>query len=118
MGEEELPDLKEFDDGRASPDIYNIPYLIEGDWSLGFLWVTGLSFAVWLGVTAQAFEDTLGFCSLIVTVGLILFALGRISSDPILKKNSKRLFHLSGGFVIVVAIAHFLRVKTWFHGFL
>lgn len=111
-------DFREFDGEDAPVEVYQIPFLIKGDWGLGFQWVTSVSFALWLGVTSQSFESALSFCTVVVTIGLILYILGKLSGDHTLAQRCKKLFHISGAFVVIVCISHFLSAKFWVHGFL
>jgi hypothetical protein len=118
LPEGNLPEPREFGADGGSPDVYSVPYLIETGWNLGFLYVTGLSFAIWLGITAKGFEHVMGFCSVTIIIGLLLYYWGKRSEDLTFAEHSEMLYRLSAVFDIVVFISHFIRRHIWKGGFL
>jgi hypothetical protein len=92
---------------QASP----APFL-EGHWEIAFLYFGALLFGIWFGVTAERFENVMGFCTTCAAVGFAVFVLGSLASDDLLRTNSRHVFFLAVFFAFSVCLFHFIRLKA------
>lgn len=83
----------------------------ESNWELMFLYFSVFLYAVWFGITAEAFEGLMGLCTVAVFMGFLIMVLGKfIKSDP-LASNTRNLFYISIFFSMTSCLFHFIRLK-------
>jgi hypothetical protein len=104
-------ELQEWDANRPGDVPVQTPFL-EGQWEIAFLYFGALLFGIWFGVTAERFENVMGFCTTSVAVGFAAFVAGRLASDDLLRANSRHLFFLTVFFAFSVCLFHFIRLKV------
>lgn len=110
--EEEVLELKEWDEGQASINIGYATFLThDKHWELTFLYICVFLFSIWFGITAKTFENIMEFCIISLIMASILYVLGQISTEDPFRHNSQSLFPLTIFFIICVSIFHFLRLR-------
>ena len=86
-------------------------FLPERHWELIFLFLCSFLFAIWFGITAETFEDIMGYCTIFVFVGLFFYAFGIFSENVSFHQNTFNIMILCIFFSLSSMISHFLGLK-------
>ena len=111
----EIKELTEFEPDQLQflgVSEYTRFFLSEQHWELTFLFLCAFLFSAWFGMTAECFEDVMGYCSLAIIISFLMYGLGSFSREEIFKTNTRNVFSLSVFFNISVCTFHFLRLKA------